>query len=152
MTTTPATRAQLIRARAMSELRDLQPAIMSTGRDRPGLALLCGWTAHHGRPVRQQRGDGSTRFITPIQGTAGYPDLTLVHRVTGAIIFAELKTQTGRLDPNQVAWGEALKRNPGVLYQVWRPLDLITNVIDGLLRDPGRVLELAQEQSRQAAA
>ena len=51
----------------------------------------------------------------------GYPDLTLVHSDTGRTIFAELKTEIGRIAPEQVDWGRALaKQNE---YHLWRPSD-----------------------------
>lgn len=49
----------------------------------------------------------------------GYPDLTLVRR--GRLIFAELKSQTGRLTPHQREWLGAL--NEAAEAYCWRPSD-----------------------------
>lgn len=55
----------------------------------------------------------------------GWPDLTLVR--AGELIWAELKTDKGRLTPAQVAVGERLAAvaalAPNVYYYVWRPRD-----------------------------
>jgi len=55
----------------------------------------------------------------------GFPDLCLCHPSRG-LIFAELKSQEGRLSHEQKLWAEALL-NAGVEHYVWRPnqLDLI---------------------------
>jgi hypothetical protein len=50
---------------------------------------------------------------------AGWPDLTLVR--PPELIFAELKSDTGRLSRAQREWGELLTAVPGVDYYVWRP-------------------------------
>ena len=47
----------------------------------------------------------------------GYPDVTLVRE---RIIFAELKTDTGKLTPSQEEWLAALKDASAETY-VWRP-------------------------------
>lgn len=57
--------------------------------------------------------DGSWK--TPTQGTSGFPDITLAR--DGRVIFAELKTQTGRTTEAQRAWLAAVG---GI---VWRPED-----------------------------
>lgn len=48
----------------------------------------------------------------------GYPDLCLCGH--GRLIFAELKTRTGTVSPEQAAWLEAI-RAAGVPAFVWRP-------------------------------
>lgn len=143
MTTARPNPGLLAVARAMSEAQ-LQATIVGSDR-RPGLAPVLGWMVHHACGVRQQRADGSTRHLTPIQGVPGYPDLTLLHTVVPALIVAELKAYDGRLPPAQRLWGDRLAVVPGVLYAVWRPLDLIEGRIEALLRDPQRVAQLAQE-------
>lgn len=63
------------------------------------------------------------------RSTAGWPDLTLVrmHGQWAEMIFAELKTDTGRLSPAQLEWGELLgavaRAAPNIDYYVWRPRD-----------------------------
>ena len=49
---------------------------------------------------------------------AGFPDLTLVRRER--LVYAELKTQTGKLRPEQHEWLEALEATAAEVY-VWRP-------------------------------
>ena len=51
----------------------------------------------------------------------GYPDLTLCR--PPHVVFAELKTKTGRLRSSQVAWNLDLAACPGVRAFVWRPTD-----------------------------
>lgn len=52
---------------------------------------------------------------------AGYPDLTLVR--DESLIFAELKTDKGRVRPEQTRWLNLLERVPGVETYLWRPAD-----------------------------
>lgn len=49
----------------------------------------------------------------------GYPDLTLVHPQAG-ILFAELRTDWGKLSEAQVGWINAINAAGGNA-QVWRP-------------------------------
>lgn len=72
------------------------------------LARLRGWMVFHPLPLRTARG-----WATGTQGDAGYPDLTLARG--GRVILAELKTDKGRLRPDQAAWLAAA----GAV--VWRP-------------------------------
>ncbi len=85
------------------------------------LARLTGWLVHHTRPGMNRRG----RWSTPIQGDAGYPDLTLTRG--GHIIFIELKAQDGKLSAQQQDWRAALeaagRANEHVTYLVVRPDD-----------------------------
>lgn len=55
---------------------------------------------------------------------AGLPDLTLLHLRTGRIIFAELKTMTGRLRPSQRRFLEAALLDSSNELALWRPSDL----------------------------
>jgi hypothetical protein len=71
------------------------------------LARLCKWMAFH--PFDSRR------------STPGWPDIVFVR--PPSVIFAELKTATGRLTPAQQTWLEALGRCPGVEAYVWRPAD-----------------------------
>lgn len=57
-----------------------------------GLARLYGWRAYHTHDSRRS--------------APGFPDLVLVR--PPRLIFAELKTDTGRVKPEQEAWLEAL--------------------------------------------
>ncbi len=60
---------------------------------------------------------------------AGFPDLVLAR--PPRVIFAEIKSATGKLRPEQDAWGELLRACPGVEYAVWRPAiwDAIVEVL-----------------------
>jgi hypothetical protein len=59
----------------------------------------------------------------------GFPDLVLVRG--NRVIFAELKTQRGRLSVDQTAWLEDLRATCAEVY-CWRPADL--PVIAAILR------------------
>jgi hypothetical protein len=63
------------------------------------------------------------KWESPIQGDAGYPDLTLVHPRTG-VLFVELKRPPNRLEPAQRAWGEAFIAAGAVWRLVWVPDEL----------------------------
>lgn len=77
-----------------------------------------GWIVAHFRPARTQSGGWST----PVQADgAGFPDLVLVR--APRIIFAELKSQAGRVAPRQEWWLNALRACPGAEVKVWRPGD-----------------------------
>ena len=67
-------------------------------------AKLRGWLAYHTYDSRKS--------------APGYPDLTLVRN--DRIIFAELKTERGRVTPEQSIWIDALNRTPATAL-IWRP-------------------------------
>jgi len=90
--------------------RDFQQAVID-------LARRTGWRVHHTRPALTQRG----RWLTPIQGDAGFPDLVLVR--AGRVIFAELKRNGARPTPAQRGWLDALGQCAGVECYLWRPDD-----------------------------
>lgn len=85
------------------------------------LALIRGWLAYH--TYRSTRSE------------PGFPDLVLVHKRTGQIVFAELKSATGLLSKAQHAWLAALRlrQRPGVAVHVWRPADLASGLIQRVL-------------------
>lgn len=105
-------------AQAISE-RELQEWVIE-------LAKLRGWKVAHFRPAKTAKG-----WRTPMQGDPGFPDLVLAR--AGRVVFAELKSEKGRLSPGQQGWTEALGRfNPdGQEVYVWRPRDrdLIVEVL-----------------------
>jgi hypothetical protein len=82
------------------------------------LARLHGWLVMHTRAVEIRPGV----WKTPLQGHAGYPDLTLAHKTRG-VIFAELKSDIGRLSTSQELWLSTLK-DAGMEHYVWRPKDI----------------------------
>lgn len=49
----------------------------------------------------------------------GFPDLTMVRR--GRVIFAELKTEEGKLAPEQDVWLTSLAECEDIEVYVWRP-------------------------------
>jgi Holliday junction resolvase len=71
---------------------------------------LNGWLVAHVRDARAQ-------------DATGLPDVVAVHPQRG-VLFAELKSATGRLRPDQERWIVALSRQAGVKVRVWRPDDL----------------------------
>lgn len=54
---------------------------------------------------------------------AGFPDLVLAHPEKGRVIYAELKSDNGRVTPEQVSWLDALSACGQETY-VWRPDDI----------------------------
>lgn len=80
------------------------------------LATLHDWSTYHAPDNRPGR-NGRVQTVV-----AGWPDLTLVRGES--LIFAELKTQTGRVSKAQERWLETLGRVPGVETYLWRPSDL----------------------------
>lgn len=81
------------------------------------MAIMYGWKAHHVRPGMNSRG----RWMTHVQGHIGFPDLVLVHQTRG-LIFCELKTDRGRISPEQSDWLQHLTAAGSEVY-VWRPKD-----------------------------
>ena len=80
------------------------------------VAHYYGWLVQHTRAVNSEG-----RWMTPISGDAGFVDLVLVHPTRG-LIFAELKSDRGKISANQVAWIDALSGHAEC--HVWRPKDL----------------------------
>jgi hypothetical protein len=79
------------------------------------LARICGWKVHHAWPTQVRPGKWITAAAT------GFPDLVLVHETLG-LLFAELKTDTGKLSDAQVDWLGCLTL-AGVEAVVWKPSD-----------------------------
>lgn len=76
-----------------------------------------GWRVAHFRPAQNARGD----WRTPVAADgAGFPDLVLVR---DRVIFAELKSHTGRVREDQHAWLDALRGAAQTEVHVWRPAD-----------------------------
>ena len=69
------------------------------------LASVCGWTFYHTHDSRRS--------------PAGFPDLVLVRE---RVLFVELKTERGRLRPEQRAWGMSLML-AGQDWRWWKPSD-----------------------------
>jgi hypothetical protein len=96
------------------------------------LARLMGWRVHHTRPALTQRG----RWLTPIQGDAGFPDLVLCR--PPRLILAELKRVGGKPTVEQQAWLHALASCAGVECYLWTPADW-----DSVARTLKRLVETA---------
>jgi hypothetical protein len=79
--------------------RDFQAAVVE-------LARLSGWRCYHTYDSRRS--------------AHGFPDLVLVR--DGRLLFAELKSERGRVTADQRAWLSLLEGCPGVEVYVWRPL------------------------------
>lgn len=82
---------------------------------------------HHCRPALSRSG----RWMTPIQGDAGFPDLVIV--TASAVLWRELKGVKGRATPQQRLWHQRLS-DAGQDVAVWKPQDLASGRIDAELR------------------
>lgn len=81
------------------------------------VAQLLRWRVAHFRPAKTAQG-----WRTPVQADgAGFPDLVLVRGPR--LIFAELKSDSGRVRPDQQEWLERLAGTSAEVY-VWRPADV----------------------------
>ncbi len=79
------------------------------------LAHRLGWKCAHFPSVQNAGG----RWMTPKQADSkGFPDLVLARGER--LIFAELKSENGRMSPEQDAWMDAL-RFTGATLAVWMP-------------------------------
>lgn len=58
----------------------------------------------------------------------GFPDLVLVNPRTGRVLWRELKTNKGRVSPEQRAWLDGLAA-VGMDAGVWRPDDLDSGLV-----------------------
>ena len=94
-------------------------------------ARQLGWLAYHApdnRPVTARSGRRYVQHVEP-----GFPDLVLVHAGQGRILYRELKTQGGRIRPEQTRWMGDLEA-AGADVGVWRPADLLSGRIVSELR------------------
>ena len=100
--------------------RELQDAVIDCAR-------ALGWRVAHFRPAKTEKG-----WRTPVAADgAGWPDLVLVRG--SRLIFAELKSATGKLSDAQVEWEYALERSGHAVY-VWRPDDWLHGGVEEVLR------------------
>lgn len=79
------------------------------------LARLHGWLVMHQRPAMTAKG-----WRTAIIGDKGFPDLCMVRG--NRLIFAELKSATGRVAKEQAVWLARLM-GAGAECYIWRPCD-----------------------------
>ena len=75
-----------------------------------------GWLAHAERPAMTKKG-----YVTPIQGSAGYPDITAVR--APRFLLAELKSDSGQASPSQVEWLIQMSKCPMLEVKCWSPKD-----------------------------
>jgi len=60
----------------------------------------------------------------------GFPDLTIIR--VPRLIFAELKTETGKISPEQQKWHDLLNQCTSIEAHIWRPAQF--DEIVGILR------------------
>lgn len=89
--------------------KQLQQAIVDYAR-------LAGWLVFHPHDSRRSE--------------PGFPDLVLVR---DRVIFAELKTDDGRMSKEQSAWTYALAQAGAEVY-LWRPSDWFDGRVEHALR------------------
>lgn len=99
--------------------RALQDAVVE-------MARWGGWRCVHFRAGQMSNG----RWVTPMQGDAGFPDLVLCRG--RRLLFVELKSQTGKLEPAQIAWRDVLL-GAGQEWYCWRPTDWHHRIIESCL-------------------
>jgi len=81
------------------------------------LAQVLGWRIAHFRPARTAKG-----WRTPVSADgAGFPDLVMVRG--DRLIFAELKSEKGRLMLAQQEWLDLLAGTGKAEVFLWRPSD-----------------------------
>lgn len=78
------------------------------------IARMNGWDVFHEVPRSVAKGKH-------VSAGPGFPDLCLKHDDRG-LIFAELKTEVGKLSERQVKWLQGLSKFAEVY--VWRPRDI----------------------------
>ena len=85
----------------------------------PGLVTLLGYSYLHLRPARTKNG-----WVTPVQGPLGkgWPDLLLMRPKDRRTIYVELKTDKGKLTPEQDGMQDFLTVMHFECY-CWRPKD-----------------------------
>lgn len=98
-------------------------------------AHMFGWLVHHVKPARTPDG----KYLTRIAGDAGFPDLVLARN--GVVLFVELKSEKGRIRPEQAKWMEVLDGGQRIEYAhhvfVWRPADWTEGIVIETLRTWG---------------
>ena len=67
------------------------------------------------------------------RSAAGFPDLVMTR--DGRTIFAELKSQQGRIRTEQTQWMAELEKTQGVEVYLWRPSDM-DQILETLMGHP----------------
>ena len=78
------------------------------------IALMNGWLIDHTPTMQYSPGKYATG------GLKGKADLLLIHPQGRGIIWAELKTERGKMTPEQMAFAQAVHNNGGE-FHLWRP-------------------------------
>jgi hypothetical protein len=89
------------------------------------MAHALGWLVMHTRPSLNRRGV----WATQLTGDPGFPDLVLANG--GRLILVELKSEAGKLTPDQLKWQNALPNG----YYVWRPSDWLDGTVERILKE-----------------
>lgn len=76
-----------------------------------------GWLWKHDETAIRQSG----KWSTPLRGHRGFPDYFAIR--DRRVVAAEIKSDTGRLRPEQVIWLDALRALGHIEVYVWRPAD-----------------------------
>lgn len=78
-----------------------------------------GYMRAHFRPAKVMRG-GKETYRTPVQGDGtGFPDIIAVK--DGRMLVLELKSETGKVRPEQLNWLRTMRDVPGTTVLVVRP-------------------------------
>lgn len=100
---------------------ELQRVVMAYAKDH-------GWLVDHATRARVKEG----RWITPVWGHPGYPDLTMTRG--GRLVIAELKAKDGTVSAEQWTWLNRLGTVDGIEVVVWRPEHWNRQIIQRTLR------------------
>lgn len=82
------------------------------------MATVCGWKIYHTRDSRKS--------------DIGFPDLVLVRK--NRLLFVELKSEKGKITPEQREWLHVLMLTKRVETFLWRPSQWLDGTIEGMLR------------------
>lgn len=96
------------------------------------LAQRLGFLVAHFRPAMLADG----RYRTAVQGDGkGFPDLVLVRDSSPRLLFAECKSETGKLTVEQEEWIRRLRlAHFKAAVCLWRPRDWLSGEVERVLR------------------
>ena len=107
----------------LHERKQMKPDLTMSEADLKEIVISVakryGWLIHHDLPAQNSRG----RWLTNVQGDAGFPDLILLHPVSGKLLAVELKAERGKLSPLQKRWLMAFDAGSH-FNSVWKPSDM----------------------------
>ena len=87
------------------------------------LARYNGWMAFHDNATNARRTcPHCGEAIRQPRNVSGWPDIVLAQR-NRPLWIVELKSQRGRMTPQQASWIDTLRTATGVRAEVWRPDD-----------------------------